>query len=83
MLELRQADGAGQLEMPQPLGDPRQVIGMRLVRREQQAGGGNLHQQIGEGRKNDGFIRGPRGARDDRKRVARLPRVGEASERLA
>ena len=50
MLELRQPDGAGQLQVAQALGDPREVIGIRLVRREQQPRRRQLVQQIRERR---------------------------------
>ena len=56
VLQLGQTHRAGQLEMPQALGNPGEVVGVRLVRRQQQARGGELVQQIGEGRQEDRFI---------------------------
>ena len=81
VLELRQPDRTGQLEVSQAVGDRGEVIGIGLVRRQQQAGGRKLMQQIREGRQEHCFIRRPSRARDDRERVG--GRRGKPRERLA
>src|SRR3989475_7998271 len=50
VLELRQPDGTRQVEAPGHEGDSREVIGVRLVGREDEAGGGDFGQQNRESR---------------------------------
>ncbi len=69
--------------MAQPLGDAREMIGVRLVRREDQACRRKLDQQVRERRQQDSFIRRPRRAGDDRECVRRVSQCREARKRLA
>ena len=81
VLELRQPDGTRQLEAPGHEGDAREVIGVGLVGREDEAGGGHLGQQVREGREHDRLVARPRGPGDDGERVR--PHRAEAEKRLA
>ena len=74
MFELRQAHRPRQLEVTQTLGDSSEVIGVRLMRCEQEACRGQLHQQIGESGQQYRFVRRPGRSRHDRERITRRRR---------
>ena len=81
VLELGEADGARQLQVLGALGDQRQVIGVGLVRRQHEARGRHLGEQVDERGQHDRFVGGPGGARDERERAGGEDR--EPRERLA
>ena len=81
VLELRQAHRAGQLQMPGPFRDARQVVGVGFVRRQDETRRGNLGEQVDERGEHDRLVARPGGARHDGERPG--GRGGEPRERLA
>ena len=81
MLELRQSHRPGQAHVLRALRDAGEVIGVRLVRREDEPGLRMLRHQIEKRAQHDAFVGRPGGAGNDRERPGGRGR--EARQRLA